>query len=333
MPLLTRNQKVTAEVKDPSGSIAIMRFNHLQPPFDNPAVRRALLGAVDQADVMSAVAGTDHAYWRDRIGLFGPSSPLANEAGIEAMSGPRDYDKVKRDLTAAGYRGEPIVVLAVSGISYLVYISQVGADQLRKAGMNVDLQTMDVATMMRRRTSKEPPEKGGWNVYFTILDGLFNANPATNTAIRGDGKSGRQVGHTARNWRHCVTNGSMRLTRMGRSGSLRRCSYRCGRTYRISRWGIGSGPPHIDATSLIYRGALPPFMGYVECDQACRAIEDGLITPPRPISPARGTSRVARFVVRLAVPPRADQKSGGGVKPPNSRSISPANAIVVRSSR
>ena len=68
--------------------------------------------------------------------------------------------------------------------------------------------------MMRRTASKEPPEKGGWNVYFTLLDGLFNANPATNTAIRGDGKSGRQVGRTVRNWRPCVTNGSMRLTRM-----------------------------------------------------------------------------------------------------------------------
>ena len=42
----------------------------------------------------------------------------------------------------------------------------------------------------RRRMSKEPPDKGGWNVFFTILDGLFNANPATNYAIRGDGKSG-----------------------------------------------------------------------------------------------------------------------------------------------
>ena len=36
---------------------------------------------------------------------------------------------------------------------------------------------------------------------------------------------------------------------------------------------------------------------------------------------------------RRAILRRADQRFGGGVKPPNSRSISPANAIVVRSSR
>jgi peptide/nickel transport system substrate-binding protein len=190
VPLLARNVGVTVEVKEPSGSIPIMRFNQLYPPFNNPAIRQALLGAIDQAEVMNAVAGTDRTLWRDRTGLFGSLSPLANEAGIEVLSRPRDYDKVKRDLTAGGYRGEPITVLGVPGGSFIAPISQVGADQLRKAGMNVDLQLMDVPTMIRRRTNKETQDKGGWNVYFTILDGLFNANPATNIAIRGDGKSG-----------------------------------------------------------------------------------------------------------------------------------------------
>ena len=39
-------------------AMGVLRFNHLHPPFDNVAVRRALLGAVDQAEAMTAVAGT-----------------------------------------------------------------------------------------------------------------------------------------------------------------------------------------------------------------------------------------------------------------------------------
>ena len=189
VPLLTRDAGVTVEVTEPSGSVAIMRFNHLHPPFDNPAIRRALLGAIDQEEVMNAVAGTDHTMWHDRTGLFSPGSPMATEAGIEVLSGPRDYQKVKRDLAAAGYRGERIVVLGTTGNGYIATITLVGVDQLRKAGMNVDLQTTDFATMVRRRENRETQDKGGWNLAFSILDGLFVTNPGTHNQIRGNGKS------------------------------------------------------------------------------------------------------------------------------------------------
>ena len=39
---------------DPTGSIAMMRINQFYPPFDNPAIRRAVLEAVSQADYMTA---------------------------------------------------------------------------------------------------------------------------------------------------------------------------------------------------------------------------------------------------------------------------------------
>jgi len=189
VPTLAHAAGVTVEVSEPCGSIGIMRFNHLYPPFDNPAVRRALLGAVNQTDFMTVVGGPDHTLWHDRVGLFAPSSPLANEAGGEVMSGSRDYEKVKRDLAAAGYRGEKIVMPA-STVGYIAILSQVGVDQLRQAGMDVEMQTMDLATLLRRVASKAPPDRGGWNVHFNILNGVYNFNPAGNTAIRGDGKSG-----------------------------------------------------------------------------------------------------------------------------------------------
>jgi ABC-type transport system substrate-binding protein len=59
LPLLARDRNLTLATMQTA--IGIMRFNHLQPPFDNPAIRRALLGAVDQAAAMQAVAGTNPA--------------------------------------------------------------------------------------------------------------------------------------------------------------------------------------------------------------------------------------------------------------------------------
>ena len=168
-------------------AIGIMRFNHLQPPFDNPAIRRALLGAVDQAAAMQAVAGTDPAGWRDHIGLFGPEAPLANDAGIAVLDGPRDYARVQRELTAAGYHGEKIVALDTADISVIHALALVGVDALRKGGMNVDVQSMDFGTMVRRRGSKQPVQQGGWNVFFTFFDSTSNFTPAGNPGLRGNG--------------------------------------------------------------------------------------------------------------------------------------------------
>jgi peptide/nickel transport system substrate-binding protein len=149
LPLLARNAAVTVEVTEPAGSVGVMRFNHLHPPFDNAAIRRALLGAMDQTDAMPAVAGPDRSYWHDRVGLFPYGTPLANDAGIDVLSGRRDYDKVKRDLAQAGYRGERIIVLGTSGTGYIPVLSQIGADALRRAGLNIDLQLTDYGAFPR----------------------------------------------------------------------------------------------------------------------------------------------------------------------------------------
>jgi peptide/nickel transport system substrate-binding protein len=187
---IARNRNI-AVVSQYATGVAILRFNHLFRPFDNPAIRRALLGAVDQAEAMTAIARTDPTNWHDGIGLFGAGTPLANDAGIEMMRGPRDYAAVKQALTQAGYNGEPIVVIAptddVGGIRARA-LSLVGADQLRRAGMKVDFQEMDFGTVVRRRASQAAPDKGGWNVFFTLIDrSTPNTNPFGNSAIRADG--------------------------------------------------------------------------------------------------------------------------------------------------
>ena len=190
LPLIKKNGGMTIEALDPSGSPSMLRFNHLFPPFDNPAIRRALLGAVDQADFMTAVAGTDPAMWKDKVGFFPPGSPLESNVGMSVLEGKRDYDKVKRDLVAAGYKGEKIVVMIATDFPVLNAMGEVGADMLKKVGMNVDAQETDWGSVVQRRASRNPPDKGGWSVFFTSFYGIDQYTPASHLGLRGNGVNG-----------------------------------------------------------------------------------------------------------------------------------------------
>jgi peptide/nickel transport system substrate-binding protein len=186
-PLLRRDKNLIVRAIDPTGSIAIMRMNQLFPPFDNPAIRRALLGAVDQSDFMTSVAGTDTNMWKAGIGVFPPVSPFASDAGMAVLNGKRDLDRVKAEIIAAGYKGEKIVVMGASDLSVIKAEADVGADMLTKIGFDVDYQVTDWGTLVQRRAKKDPPEKGGWNVFFTGWSGTDMFNPAGHLSLRGNG--------------------------------------------------------------------------------------------------------------------------------------------------
>ena len=185
LALLAPGGKVSVKVDDAASSIGIMRFNFLFPPFDNPAIRRAILPAINQADFMTAVAGSDRHYWRDHIGVFNAVSPLATDAGTAVMAG--NADAAKRALEAAGYRGERVVVLAPGDFPSIYALAEVGSDLLRKLGMTVDLQVLDWGTVVQRRTSKAPPDQRGWNIFFTYLQGPNEFSPAAHLGIRANG--------------------------------------------------------------------------------------------------------------------------------------------------
>ncbi len=187
LPLLRRSRGVIVEQIEPLGNIATIRMNQLQPPFDNPAIRRALLPAIDQATFMTAVMGTDTSLWRDGVGIFTPDTPMATDAGMKVLTGPRSIEAARRELEAAGYRGERVVLLAANDFPVLKPMAEVTNDVFRRIGLNVDYVATDWGTVVQRRASREPVDKGGWSAFCTGWNGADMLNPAGHQSLRGNG--------------------------------------------------------------------------------------------------------------------------------------------------
>ncbi|HLJ63233.1 MAG TPA: ABC transporter substrate-binding protein, partial [Stellaceae bacterium] len=187
IPLVQADPAITVATTDPLGSVGVLRFNHLLPPFDKPQMRQALLYAIDQNDIMTALAG-DHRNWRNCFSYYTCGTPLANDAGNAALKGKRDLARAKALMAEAGYKGERIVLLSATDQYIVNSQALVVAEELRQLGLNVDLQSMDWGTLITRRTSKEGIDKGGWNIFFTWLVGPDMANPALNFALRASGE-------------------------------------------------------------------------------------------------------------------------------------------------
>ncbi len=187
IPMLRRDRNLVVGSFNPAGSMGLLRLNHLQPPFDNPAIRRIALAAVDQTEVLTGLAGNDRSMWTDGVGVFTPGSPMANDAGIAAITAPKDYARLRRDLEAAGYRGEKIAFLQATTLLTMSQPSAVSAEQLRRAGFNVDVIALDFGVWLQRRASRNPVDQNGWSATTTLLPGFDLWDPISHLAIRGNG--------------------------------------------------------------------------------------------------------------------------------------------------
>jgi peptide/nickel transport system substrate-binding protein len=107
---------------------------------------------------------------------------------MTALTGPRELAKVKREIEAAGYKGEKIVLLGPTDIPSAKALADITGDLLRKLGLNVDYQAMDWATLVQRRAKKEPIDQGGWSIYHTSWSGVDEMNPVGHVFLRGNGQ-------------------------------------------------------------------------------------------------------------------------------------------------
>jgi peptide/nickel transport system substrate-binding protein len=190
VPSLMADRNLRVEVMETTGLIGVLRFNHLYPPFDNPAIRRAALRAVNQREFMTAVAGeADPGVINDHVGFFAPSSKYASDAGMENFSSSPDLTALRKEVIAAGYKGEKVVFLGAADVPRITAICEVGADMLTKIGLNVDYVSLDWGTVVQRTVNKTPISEGGWSIFGSMWGGMDWDNPAGNAALRGNGKN------------------------------------------------------------------------------------------------------------------------------------------------
>jgi peptide/nickel transport system substrate-binding protein len=194
------NDYVPALASDPNISIqsatayiGIVRFNHLNPPFNNIKMRQAVLAVADQRDYMSAIAG-DQTNWRSCFSFYACDGPEPDEQKGEALSGPRDYERAKHLIAESGYKGERIVVLDPADLARNHAEALVTNDLLQRLGLNVELATAEWGTVIKRLSVREPVERGGWSVFNTASTSMDMVNPATTVFLRAGGVAGSTAG-------------------------------------------------------------------------------------------------------------------------------------------
>ncbi len=183
---LKADKNVQIVNSNPLGFQYMGRFNHLHPPFNNAKVRQAALAAMQQEPFLRAQVGIKE-YYRTCASMFTCGTPYGSAKGSEIQS-KSNMKKAQELLKASGYDGTPVVLMKPTDLAAIQKLPDVAAQLLRQAGFKVDLQAMDWQTLVTRRSKKEAPAQGGWNMFFTAWVAPDIWNPLTNPAIGAEGE-------------------------------------------------------------------------------------------------------------------------------------------------
>jgi len=188
LPMLKRAPDVVVGRLDDWGFISQLRPNHAIAPTDNVKLRRAIMAAIDQRDVMQAMMGSDPDSAITPMGFLATGKPEVDLAGIEAVTKRHSTAEVKAMLADAGYHGERLVLLHTTDQPFYNSATLVVADALSRAGMQVDDQAMDWGTTLQRRASTQPLDKGGWSLFVSVTPVPEYRDPLLASLLRGNGK-------------------------------------------------------------------------------------------------------------------------------------------------
>jgi peptide/nickel transport system substrate-binding protein len=185
-PVLKADGNVRLANLNPLGNQYTFRYNTLHKPFDNAKIRQAVMWAFNQEDFLKAVIG-DAQYYKVCPSLFPCGSPMSSPKGFEGgLLVESNVAKARQLLKEGGYDGTPVVLMHSTDLAVLANLAPVAKSLMEKAGMKVEMQSMDWQTLVSRRAKKDPPGAGGWNAFLTswvagdilnpVMMGFLNAS-------------------------------------------------------------------------------------------------------------------------------------------------------------
>jgi peptide/nickel transport system substrate-binding protein len=175
---LEKDRNIKLEVMNQSGTMGWCRLNHLHAPFNNVLARRAMLYLTHPTEVMKATFGNEK-YYRGCGSIFACNTPTENDANTDWFKGGQNIDRARQLFREAGYDGRPVVLLSASNVQHMTNAGLLYQQWLRAAGVNVELVTSDWGGVVARRANRNPPDQGGWNIFFTSASGNAYSNPVS----------------------------------------------------------------------------------------------------------------------------------------------------------
>ncbi|MEI4473801.1 ABC transporter substrate-binding protein [Frigidibacter sp. MR17.24] len=187
LPLIEGNPDIKTGTYAKQGSQNLARMNHKLPPFDNPKIRQAVILALGQQPMLDAQVGAGSPNASTCAAVYGCTSLYKTDYAADKIIESHPAE-AKALLDEAGYDGSPIFLMHATDIPSLNAQGPVLAQQLRDAGFNVNMVSMDWASVVARRASKAPVADGGWNMFSTtnVLPDVGDAIGFIGAAAGGD---------------------------------------------------------------------------------------------------------------------------------------------------
>lgn len=156
-----KGQKVTEPVLLKPFGWPVFVLNTAQGLTKNQDMRLAIRAALNVEDMLAAAFGSKDFYALN--GSFYPASySWASDAGVKDGYNIGDPEKAATLLKEANYDGKPVRILTSRQYEFHYKMAQVAAEYLKAAGINVDLQVVDWATLTQRRADPTL-----WDIYIS----------------------------------------------------------------------------------------------------------------------------------------------------------------------